>query len=715
MKNWNNDEFFKDSLEFKSDSDKSSTTINGYNVVCFIENSSTISINDIFMIFAAERFAHQNNGKIFLVVENLKPENQIEIVDILQYCEIVIDGIFCSMGEVYDIQINYAFKSYSNQKKISFLYWRHLHLVNFVPLFNKDNQEDENTIPELRYLIKQGYPSLSLKEFLLSCAYEEFLDWRKSNPNAYYGDFPVSLNYAECSFNLAHLQRISKDVISKMSANQVLQLSLEWAKRFEPKLAEQLAANQKYYIAILNIERTSVKPRKDLEKWIDISSFSDCFFDGYYEYNLNFPDDLTASKIKEILSNYLYVYDDKSQREKWWDDILCLGQELGFAKNRAIFSEQPESFVGEIGDLLIVLRIAITGKTSAPDLYEVFQVMGKERVTQRLIHCLNMMENGTPINYYISKDLVALASKLSCYFVDHHTLSKDAVKKLSFYNKNELEKSNYKGFIISTCLRFEQYDFSGSEYLSKDLFYAQRLFALRRMLILMSGLQSEIIGEREILIQIRQAIEKSFHEGRISKTDYQALENLMQISSKIRKDYLVEVKENYSTIAAKIFNQNLNRDAAPIIMIIGAGYMAVEFLKEIYPRSNKIIWVNRNTKKIRKFLVDNEEFDSNKFIIATLEECRTYFPLLDGLFVAISNRFHYFNEKDISRMQKDSIIVDISYPEVIPDSDSVRIYNIKNTNFNLYVDKNIEKQKLSQAHAKIEQIIEEINNRSLEV
>jgi glutamyl/glutaminyl-tRNA synthetase len=37
-----------------------------------------------------------------------------------------------------------------------------------------------------------------------------------------------------------------------------------------------------------------------------------------------------------------------------------------------------------VGDISMVLRVAITGKTNAPDLFAVMQILGKDRVIARI-------------------------------------------------------------------------------------------------------------------------------------------------------------------------------------------------------------------------------------------------------------------------------------------------------------------------------------------
>lgn len=48
------------------------------------------------------------------------------------------------------------------------------------------------------------------------------------------------------------------------------------------------------------------------------------------------------------------------------------------------FRKNPSTFKGHVGDVAMVLRIALTGRTNTPDLYEIMQIMDERRVIERL-------------------------------------------------------------------------------------------------------------------------------------------------------------------------------------------------------------------------------------------------------------------------------------------------------------------------------------------
>ena len=61
-----------------------------------------------------------------------------------------------------------------------------------------------------------------------------------------------------------------------------------------------------------------------------------------------------------------------------------MSEKLGYAKAVKDFKASPGKFKGHVGDISTVLRVAITGRNQTPDLYEIMNVLGKDKVDKRL-------------------------------------------------------------------------------------------------------------------------------------------------------------------------------------------------------------------------------------------------------------------------------------------------------------------------------------------
>ena len=56
---------------------------------------------------------------------------------------------------------------------------------------------------------------------------------------------------------------------------------------------------------------------------------------------------------------------------------------MGYAKEVKEFKENPDKYKAHVGDVSTVLRVALTGRTNTPDMYEIMQVLGKESIIKR--------------------------------------------------------------------------------------------------------------------------------------------------------------------------------------------------------------------------------------------------------------------------------------------------------------------------------------------
>ncbi len=240
---------------------------------------------------------------------------------------------------------------------------------------------------------EQGIPTDAVMEYLLNIANSNFEDWRRQNPDKSIDEFELSLNKMGVSgavFDMVKLLDISKTIISKNTAEEIYNKTLEWASRYDEDLKQLLDKDKEYATKILNIERGNVKPRKDIAKWSDVKNtmeymYEDRFFDNVnYEYQ-KINDKQEISKIlQSYLEKYFNISDDK---QTWFDKMKDLAEEYGYAREVKEFKKEPEKYKGHVGDISMVIRVAITGRQNTPDLYEIMQVLGKEQVEKRIKNC----------------------------------------------------------------------------------------------------------------------------------------------------------------------------------------------------------------------------------------------------------------------------------------------------------------------------------------
>lgn len=246
------------------------------------------------------------------------------------------------------------------------------------------------------YYHEQGIPSDAVTEYLLNIANSNFESWRKANPNTPVNQFDFQLNKMSVSgavFDLVKLLDVSKNIISKYDAKAVYDNALQWAKKYDLQLAELLQRDAEFTLKVLGIERGNVKPRKDISKWADVKDTIEYMYDNIFlEQNISyeFPKIQDKEEIKRILTDYLSnYYQEQDDKQTWFDKIKDLAESLGYAREVKQYKQDPEQYPkGHVGDVSMVLRVALTGRTNTPDMYEIMQVLGKESIEKRLKRCI---------------------------------------------------------------------------------------------------------------------------------------------------------------------------------------------------------------------------------------------------------------------------------------------------------------------------------------
>ena len=240
------------------------------------------------------------------------------------------------------------------------------------------------------YYAEEGIPKEAVKEYLLNIANSTFENWRRANPDKGIEEFNLQLNKMSVSgalFDMVKLLDVSKIVISKMSAKEVYNNSLEWAKKQDNELAELLENQKDYSIKVFGIERGNKKPRKDISKWSDVKEnisymYNELFEKDKSEYQYQVINN--KEEIEKILDLYITkYYNPEDDKQTWFDKIKELAGEMGYAKEVKEFKANPNAYKAHVGDVSTVLRVALTKRTNTPDMYEIMQVLGKDIIKSR--------------------------------------------------------------------------------------------------------------------------------------------------------------------------------------------------------------------------------------------------------------------------------------------------------------------------------------------
>jgi len=264
--------------------------------------------------------------------------------------------------------------------------------VHIGPLMKMDGSSkrklSKRKDPELAltFYKAEGFPVKAVYEYIMTILNSNFEDWRRANPDASTDDFkfsPKKLNPAGSLFDYAKLVDVSKNVISRMTAEEVYTLLTAWAMEFDPDFGAKLSSDPEFATKILAIGRGGKKPRKDLAVWKDAKEYMGFFYDDYLA-KPTFDEKFSKETVITALEKFLAVYDFADDSATWFDKVKAITEEMGFTCDMKAYKADPTAFPGTVADVSTFIRQAVTGKTNSPDLYTVMQILGYDRTVQRI-------------------------------------------------------------------------------------------------------------------------------------------------------------------------------------------------------------------------------------------------------------------------------------------------------------------------------------------
>lgn len=272
--------------------------------------------------------------------------------------------------------------------------------VHIGPLMKMDGSSkrklSKRKDPELAltFYKAEGFPVEAVYAYIMTVLNSNFEDWYRTNPTADIRTFPFSpkkLNPAGSLFDYAKLTDVSKNEIAKMDAETVFAHLQQWAEEFDADFAGKLKKDPEYAKRILSIGRGGKKPRKDLATWKDAKPYMGFFYDEYLEspvFDAKFSSD-TVCKALELFLKTFSVQDDSAV---WFEKVKAISEQMGFTTDMKAYKADPDSFPGSVADISTFIRQAVTGKTNTPDLYAVMQILGENRVRDRIQNCIQSLK-----------------------------------------------------------------------------------------------------------------------------------------------------------------------------------------------------------------------------------------------------------------------------------------------------------------------------------
>jgi len=237
---------------------------------------------------------------------------------------------------------------------------------------------------------KQGFPIETIKQYLMTVINSNFEEWFEKNETENIDNFLVTfekMNISGALFDMEKIINLSKNFIAHLTAEDFYNRTLTWAKEFDLEFATLLEKNKEDSIAMLNIERGGVKPRKDYGSYSDVYNNIWYIYDEKFEVektNYEFDKISAPTEISNILNTYITkYYDENDEQDVWFEKMKSMCDELGYASNMKEYKKNPESFKGNVADISTVIRVAISSKKQTPNLYDILKILGKEKIVKR--------------------------------------------------------------------------------------------------------------------------------------------------------------------------------------------------------------------------------------------------------------------------------------------------------------------------------------------
>ncbi len=243
--------------------------------------------------------------------------------------------------------------------------------------------------PELSlgFYMETGYFPEAVREYLMILLNSNYEDWRRQNPTKALEEFPFKINKLGTSgalFDINKLDDVSKNTLVTLSETHIADFLINWAKQYQTDCAELLKQHRDEVIRLLSIGRKGKKPRKDLVHCRQIMEFISYYFDETFALVDELPQNVSVEDAKSILKDYLSTYKPDDDNGKWFEKVKTIGERYQYTGDMRAYKENPDAYRGNISHVSTVVRLALTGKSISPDLWEIQQIMGIDKVQERI-------------------------------------------------------------------------------------------------------------------------------------------------------------------------------------------------------------------------------------------------------------------------------------------------------------------------------------------
>lgn len=242
------------------------------------------------------------------------------------------------------------------------------------------------------FFLQDGYPVYALKQYLFTIANSNYEEWQIQNKDLKLEDFKFT--FAKMSldgalFDIDKLRYFSKELLGSYSGEKMKEEAKKWAKQYCEELYNLIISDEEYFAKIMNIEKDKENPRKDYEKYSEILNKVKFFYNQYYLDMMKQPLPWNPNMDKEVIKNVLNDFAsttnfDKVNEQEWFLGLKELAARHHFAENNKAFKANKDLYLGHVGDVAEMVRIALTSSKQSPNIYYVLNILGLEEVKNRI-------------------------------------------------------------------------------------------------------------------------------------------------------------------------------------------------------------------------------------------------------------------------------------------------------------------------------------------
>lgn len=239
----------------------------------------------------------------------------------------------------------------------------------------------------LDYYRSEGYLPGAVREYLMTVLNSNFEEWRAENPDTPMEDFKFTLEKMSNSgalFDSMKLEDISREIIFKMTPEEIYNEMSLWLKEYDEEYYTYFTRDPKLTCTAVNVGRDGARPRKDLVNWKQAKEFLSIYFDETLVKEADYPENVSKDDRAEIKKRYLEGYDHNDDNSQWFGKIREITADLGYAVKPKDFKKNPDMYKGSITDVSNVIRVALTGRTNSPDLWEICHIIGEDAMRRRI-------------------------------------------------------------------------------------------------------------------------------------------------------------------------------------------------------------------------------------------------------------------------------------------------------------------------------------------